>query len=369
MALIEGRLGELTERRRVLDDAVSSKRTEMKMLEEGLLKEGEELKALQGSLKETTENTRELGKLIASDSGLLEEKEAKLKEASKKMAKMYEQQQKLGTEVEAVSRQKGKAQFDFNKVASDLAEAKSARQLSETRLGDLKAEWAEYEGTEPMKMNKGELEDRMRQIEGELNSLGAVNMLAPEQYEQKSGELREKKGMITRLDEEKKAILNMIKEIEGRKAEIFLETFRAVDENFRKIFNYAFPGEGLLVLDNPDDIFDSGLQIKFSVAGKDHYLDAKSGGERSLLALLFVFAIHSTKPSSFYVLDEADAALDKENSKKMVDMLKELSKKAQFIVITHNDAVLAAADVALGVSRQEGVSKVVGIEFKKIRAS
>jgi len=369
LALIEGKINELGEKRRGLDNLASSKKAEVKMLEENLAKGGDELETARASLKEMLGAIEQMRKIVEVDGGLLKEKEEKLKEASAKMTSLYEQQQKMGAEVEKYSKEKGKAQFNFTRVSNELAEMKSTRQMHEMRLGDLKAEWAEYREIETMQLSKDELEDRMKQVEGELNSMGMVNMLAPEQYEQKSAELKEKKEIIGKLSEEKKAVLSMIEEIDSRKAEIFLQTFRAVDENFRKIFNYALPGEGTLLLDKPDDIFDSGLQIKVRVDGKDHYIEAKSGGERSLLALLFVFALHSTRPSSFYVLDEADAALDKENSKKLADMLKQLSKKAQFIVVTHNDTVLSAADIALGVTRQDGVSKIVGIEFRKVAAT
>ncbi|MDO8339498.1 MAG: chromosome segregation SMC family protein [Candidatus Burarchaeum sp.] len=366
LALIEGKITELGDKRRGLDNLASSKKAEVKMLEENMAKGEGELEVARASLKELLGAIEQMRKIVEADGGLLKEKEEKMKEASSKMASLYEQQTKMGAEVEKYSKEKGKAQFNFTRVSNELVEMKSTRQMHEMRLGDLKAEWAEYKEIETMQLSKDELEDRMKQVEGELNAMGMVNMLAPEQYEQKSAELKEKKEIIGKLSEEKKAVLSMIEEIDSRKAEIFLQTFRAVDENFRKIFNYALPGEGMLLLDNPDDIFDSGLQIKVRVDGKDHYIEAKSGGERSLLALLFVFALHSTRPSSFYVLDEADAALDKENSKKLADMLKQLSKKAQFIVVTHNDTVLSAADIALGVTRQDGVSKIVGIEFKKM---
>ncbi|VVC02876.1 Chromosome partition protein Smc [Candidatus Burarchaeum australiense] len=369
LALIEGKINELSEKRRELEGVASSKKTEVKLLEENTAKDRQELGVAGLSLKEMLAAISQLESAIETDSDVLEEKEVKLKEASKKMTALYEQQQQMSAEIEKFSKEKGKTQALFNRASNDLGEVKSTRMLAETRLGDLKAEWVEYKDIEPMKLSKDELEDRMREVEGQLSTLGAVNMLAPEQYEQKGKELKEKKDIIGKLGEEKKAVLNMIQEIDGRKAEIFLQTFRNVDENFRKIFNYAFPGEGTLLLDKPEEIFDSGLQIKVRVDGKDHYIEAKSGGERSLLALLFVFSIHSTKPASFYMLDEADAALDKENSKKLADMLKQLSKNAQFIVVTHNDTVLSSADIALGVTRQDGASKIVGIEFKKVAAA
>ncbi|MCK4715007.1 MAG: hypothetical protein KAT35_05490, partial [Candidatus Aenigmarchaeota archaeon] len=168
LALIEGRISELTEKRRGLDDIVSSKGTEVKLLEESITKGREELKQAQGLLKETRSTIGQLRESVESDSSMLEESEAKLRDSTKKMSRLYEQQQKMSEEIESVSKEKGAAQFNFTQISNELAEVKSSRQMAETRLGDLKAEWAEYTGIEPMKMSKGELEDRIRQIEDGL---------------------------------------------------------------------------------------------------------------------------------------------------------------------------------------------------------
>jgi len=88
-----------------------------------------------------------------------------------------------------------------------------------------------------------------------------------------------------------------------------------------------------------------------------------SGGEQSLLALMFIFALQMHRPAPFYILDEAEAALDKENSRKLVEFVGKMSKNAQFIVVTHNDAVLSSADVALGVMKTDDGSKIVGVQL------
>ena len=95
-----------------------------------------------------------------------------------------------------------------------------------------------------------------------------------------------------------------------------------------------------LTMEQPSSPFESGLLVKVREAGHDKYLDSMSGGEKSLLALIFIFAMQMHQAAPFYILDEADAALDKENSKKLADLLKQLSKNTQFLVVTHNDTIL-----------------------------
>jgi len=90
-----------------------------------------------------------------------------------------------------------------------------------------------------------------------------------------------------------------------------------------------------------------------------------SGGEKTLTAFAFLFAIQRHKPTPFYILDEADAALDKVNSVRVANLIKKQSKLAQFIVISHNDHIVREADQIYGISMEDGESKVIGIELPK----
>ena len=122
-------------------------------------------------------------------------------------------------------------------------------------------------------------------------------------------------------------------------------------------------GTGNIRLEGENDI-DSGLIIEASPEGKRVLnLDSMSGGEKTLTSLAFLFAIMQHYSAPFYILDEVDAALDKPNTKKIIDMIKKHSKENQFIVITHNDTTIQEADQVFGVSMEDGVSKVFGIKM------
>ncbi len=166
------------------------------------------------------------------------------------------------------------------------------------------------------------------------------------------------------LADEKLAIVRMIEEIDSRKKDVFMEAFYKLNENFKQLYSRILEGEATFVLDSPTDIFSSGLSITVRIGKEDKHLESMSGGEKAFLALLFVFAIQMYRPAPFYIFDEADAPLDKVNSRKLSSLLRQLSKTTQFIVVTHNDTILSSADIALGVTKTAQGSRIVGIELK-----
>ena len=161
--------------------------------------------------------------------------------------------------------------------------------------------------------------------------------------------------------------MKMIEEIDSKKLKIFMETFETVNKNFMNLYGVLFPEKAALELDNPKEPFESGIRMKIP-DGKGFKREKElSGGEKSLRLLVLLFAIHMHKPSSLYVFDEVDAALDKENSKKLSHLLKEMSKNSQFIVVSHNDTLITQAEAAIGVAKQENHSRVFGIELTSNR--
>jgi chromosome segregation protein len=173
------------------------------------------------------------------------------------------------------------------------------------------------------------------------------------------------KKKLDKLLEEKEAVTRTIKEIENKRRDKFTETLGKIAENFSAIYRDLSNGIGRLRLEEENNI-DSGLIIEASPPGKNVVnLDAMSGGEKTLTSLAFLFAILQLYSSPFYILDEVDAALDKTNTKKIVDVIKKYSKNTQFIIITHNDFTVQEADKVFGVSIEDGVSKVFGIEMPR----
>lgn len=207
------------------------------------------------------------------------------------------------------------------------------------------------------------LESNKKRILEKINKIGMVNFKAIEDYDVLKTLYEDLSKKVGTIENEKKAVLEMASAIEQKRVQAFMETFSAISENFSRIFRDLNGGEAKLELEVASDI-RSGLLIKARPEGKrELHLDAMSGGEKTMTALAFLFAVQMYKPAPFYVLDEIDAALDKKNTKKVAELIQKYSRDAQFILITHNDLTLRMADRVYGISMEEGVSKAVAVEL------
>ena len=206
----------------------------------------------------------------------------------------------------------------------------------------------------------------IREFERMLSNIGAVNMKALEIYdavEKEYGELVMKKDKLVL---ERQDVLAMIGEIDLKKKDIFMRTFDKLNENFKRIFvSLSAKGDAYIEIENEKDLFNSGVTIKVRLSGKK-FLDLRSlsGGEKTMTALGFLFSIQEYQPASFYIMDEVDAALDKHNSEKLAKLVAAYCKRAQYVVISHNDSVISNADCLYGVSMNEhGISKVTTLKI------
>ncbi len=219
------------------------------------------------------------------------------------------------------------------------------------------------------------LDDVNAQIEAlrkRCDGYGAVNLVAIEEYE----ELKTRFEFLTKQQSDlltaRESLMQTISKINRETKDMFMETFTKVSEEFRIHFRMLFGGgEGQLVLLDMDNVLESGIDIIARPPGKKlQNISLMSGGEKTLTAIALIFAVFKVNPSPFCVLDEIDAALDESNVGRFAYMLKEFSKIAQFIVITHNKKTIAHADVMYGVTMQEtGVSKLVSAKFNQEKSS
>lgn len=226
----------------------------------------------------------------------------------------------------------------------------------------------EFEPFLEISLRKGitidELKSEIHSGEKDLVKFGNVNLKALEVYESLEKEYDSLVDKSEKLKSEKEDVVSMMQEIESKKKGLFMKTFNEIEKNFREIFNQlTTKGQAYLELENEEDPFSDGLDIKVKITG-NKYLDIKglSGGEKTMAALAFIFAIQEHKPASFYLFDEVDAALDKNNSMKLSKLFAQYSQKAQYIVISHNDAIISEANQIYGVSMSNGVSKVVSLK-------
>ena len=224
------------------------------------------------------------------------------------------------------------------------------------------ARLAELPEADPRRQPSSELRRVAAALDRRLTLLGRVNPLALEEFKALEERYTFLSGQLQDLKESRRDLLKVVRAVDERVREVFGQAFADVAAEFQRTFGLLFPGgEGRLVLTEPDDLLATGIEVEARPPGKKvRRLSLLSGGERSLVALAFYFAIFRARPSPFYVLDEVEAALDDVNLHRFLDLLDDAREHAQLLVVSHQRRTMEAADALYGVSMQaEGVSKVV----------
>jgi chromosome segregation protein len=204
--------------------------------------------------------------------------------------------------------------------------------------------------------------ERAHRMRKQLANMGPVNELAVEEFASLDERRTFMAAQIDDLAASRTALSKVVRAIDRKMRERFVETFDQVDGHFRDVFAVLFPGGNAeLRMTDPDDIEETGIEVVAQPLGKKlQRMSLMSGGEKALTALALLFAIYHTRPCPFYVLDEVEAALDDSNLRRFIALLDSLRGRTQFIVITHQRRTMEMADVLYGVSMQsDGVSKVV----------
>ena len=207
------------------------------------------------------------------------------------------------------------------------------------------------------------LQEDLRRLQQRMEALEPVNMLALEELEQLELRLAELEERLEVLSKERQELLLRIETVATLRQEAFLEAFRAVDGHFRTIFAGLSDGEGHLQLENPEQPLEGGLTLVAHPKGKAvRRLASMSGGEKSLTALSFLFALQRFRPSPFYALDEVDSFLDGVNVERLAALIASQADDAQFMVVSHRRPMIAAATRTIGVTQARGAhTQVVGL--------
>jgi chromosome segregation protein len=234
---------------------------------------------------------------------------------------------------------------------------------AQAELDTIKPE-SKREPSEFIDASLSELERRLKQNERRLRRLEPINMRAIDEYDSYEQEFNLFRERVDALEREKVDIERLIGEIEERKRQRFTETLVAVDLEFRRIFQKLFEGgNASLELDVEGDI-SSGLLIKANPPDKEpHIIDSLSGGEQTLVATAFIFAIQEYQKAPFFILDEVDAALDMMNTTRLSRMLSDYAKRIQVIVVSHNEETVRHAERAYGVTIKNGVSEILALNL------
>ena len=251
--------------------------------------------------------------------------------------------------------------IDVPTLISEYGPDKDVPTFIETESGEIIA-------TELIPYRRDQQEKRLAATERSLTLLGKINPLALEEYNALEERLKFLAEQLEDLKRTKKDLLDIIKEVDDRVQQIFMEAYEDVAEHFKDIFARLFPGgDGRLILTNPDDLLNTGVDVEARPPGKRiKRLSLLSGGEKSLTAVAMLVAIFKSRPSPFYVLDEVEAALDDVNLGRLLTILEELRESSQLIIITHQKRTMEIADALYGVTmRGDGVTEVISQRLRE----
>jgi len=326
------------------------------------------LKQLDKDEEEFNSELKKIQETIIQKESMLKGKETLAKDFYARFKSLFAKQGKIKEEVQ-------KNEFAAEKLIEESRQIEIKVNFSSLKnaeiaasLAALSQEFQQYEGVRlDLEKDEQELKNEIARFERMREDIGSVNMRALDVYDEAERQYNDFLGKKEKLGTEKEDVLAMMKEIEGRKKELFMRTFEVVNSNFKNFFGMLTSkgAEANLVLENEENPFEAGIRINVKITGSK-FLDIRSlsGGEKTLTALAFIFAIQEHEPASFYILDEVDAALDKHNSEKLAKLIRKYAEKAQYIMISHNDNVVSEADILYGISMNEdGISQVVGLKI------
>ena len=300
---------------------------------------------------------------IADKREALEAKRESIAELEAAIAELKSDREDLREEIRDATRRRDEQQSAVAEAESALADLTDRRDRLEWEIDELESQVGEYDPEAIPSID--EVESTIAELEAEMEALEPVNMLAIDEYEEVEAELDQLEERRDVLVEERDAITDRIEGYEAEKKATFMRTFESINDHFQDIFSRLSAGSGELLLENPDDPFEEGMTMRTRPADKPvQRLEAMSGGEKSLTALSFIFAVQRHNPAPFYALDEIDAFLDAVNAERVGEMIEELAAEAQFVVVGHRSALLERSDRAIGVTMQgDNRSAVTGMRF------
>ncbi|MBU8914402.1 MAG: AAA family ATPase [Spirochaetales bacterium] len=326
----------------------------------------EELAASHTRLAHTVERIEalesEISSLSEKENELQNEQDALEKSISSRNADLIQKERSLKRKMEDL----GKTQQQLERVQMNLAETNAeVRSLYENFRERFSRELSEFEPRMlELKDSGSDLRRHLAELRETERSLGAVNLMAPEEFEEVKQRFEFLDTQLTDLRRAKEDLRRVTEEIQNESAALFTESYEGIKKNFHVMFRRLFGGgRAELKLVDPDAVLDSGIEILAQPPGKKlENISLLSGGERSLTAVALLFATYMVRPSPFCLLDEIDAALDESNVGRFTNMLLEFGQSSQFIIITHNKKTVASASTLLGITMEDsGVSKVISI--------
>ena len=377
---LSGRVRSLTESAAALRAEEASCRAEIASAEEGIAEWQSLLKSYEGD----RESREALKKELAEKNAVLQAEAEKLRDRA---SARREQASALKPRLAAAmasrqdhearrSRAEKNAQESNRRIGelerqfAGLEQKKAAADMEEKQLLDKL--WDSYELSrsaaqrlrQPLE-SLSQAQKRVGQLRREISALGAPNLGAIEEYARVSERYEFLTGQRDDIEKARRELLQIIAELTGEMERIFRTEFESLARSFSETFTELFGGgRGELLLEDPGDILNCGIEIRVQPPGKAlKTLSLLSGGERAIVAIALYFAMLKVRPAPFCVLDEIESALDENNVGRFARYTRGMSERTQFLVITHRRGTMEEADMLYGVTMQKGISRVISVEL------
>jgi chromosome segregation protein len=376
-ASMDARAAVLTGRRRELDVRLAGWRERAELVERRLV-ENERRLAADAEARALAEERRtvverslaalgHLARFVAERHGVAERHCELLAERRRRQS---DQVRQLASRLEALRARRSAAERQLDEVRERARRAEVDETEARLRLESAVTMLRHDLDVEPEVAEKADLPElpegvgaaaRVRELERELRLLGPVNPLALEEFT----ELQQRHGFLEEQLEDvrttRRELTRVIKAVDQEIQSVFASAYADVADHFTTLFAVLFPGgHGRLALTQADDLLNTGIEVEARPGGKNvKKLSLLSGGERSLTALAFLFAVFRSRPSPFYVMDEVEAALDDVNLHRFLGLVAEFRSEAQLLIVSHQKRTMEAGDCLFGVTMQPGGSSRV----------
>jgi len=381
------------ETQKIIDSLTEEKAKELeaqKSAQKNLNRFNKDLQKQQGKLNELNKNKEReqqifaLGEDIKDTENQIELIVEEIEKIESSLVEIHEKKKEKQNEIDILIEEKDnswKKQKEYQKIIADL---KSDLSLENSKLNNFESkkilcqdqietlyERSKEYGTLPPvtdELSEEGLQSDILVATKKKKALEPVNLKAIEQYDAVKERFDEIDMRRQTIQRERKSILDAIEKIELEKTRTFMKAYHEINREFSRIFQKLSPGgSAKMILDRPDKPFEGGVSIEARPRGKKiSSLEILSGGEKTLVALSFIFAVQEFYPAPFYVMDEIDAALDGPNVHRVSMVIKEFASQAQFMVISHREENIINADRIYGVSMQQsGITDIFSVDLEE----
>jgi chromosome segregation protein len=344
---------------RSLSEEIERKHIAARESEKSMAAAQEKIATAEKSLSDTAERIKELAESHAQLSETCEKASARYNEMKQELGDLHQEKSRLQEDLQRVSEELEKVKSKWEGLEREKAVLQERKEMVLERL---RTEYAIEQLDEQRKSAPPGTEAERQKLADELSAMGEVNFRAEKEYK----ELKERSEFLetqkSDLTQAMDSLRKTISKIDSVSKDLFIETYDQVNEAFKRYTHMLFKGgKGTLSI-NPDT---SGVELYVQPQGKRvTRMELFSGGEKALTSLAFLLSLMDTKPSPFSLMDEIDAPLDDANLASLMQIVKDIGKKTQIVLITHNRLTMECSNTMYGITmEEEGISKIVSVRL------